>query len=64
MKSLSACRDIPVIVITGLTRGDRDAETIIRSFLETDHLPQPDAYLEKPFDNKQLVELASSLTKA
>lgn len=47
-------RDIPVIVVTGLTVDDRDMKTFIRSFLEVQHLPMPDAYLEKPVDGDEL----------
>lgn len=55
MKSNPDFRNIPVIVVTGLTRESRDNDTIIRSFLETDRLPKPDAYLEKPFEREQLL---------
>lgn len=50
LKADEAFRDIPVVVVTGLTRGDKDMENIIRSFLETENVPHPEAYLEKPVD--------------
>ena len=29
-------------------------EIVVRTFLETEHLPMPDAYLEKPVDGDEL----------
>ena len=43
-------RDIPVVVVTGLTRDDKDMENIIRSLMELEHVPHPEAYVEKPVD--------------
>ena len=43
-------REIPVVVVTGLTRDDNDMENIIRSLMELEHLPHPEAYVEKPVD--------------
>ncbi len=57
MKSHAAYRNIAVVVVTGLTRESRDNDSIIRSFLETDHLPRPNAYLEKPFEREQLLAI-------
>ena len=51
LKSEAAFKDIPVLVVTGLTRSDRTAETFIHTFLAADHVPPPQAYLEKPPDN-------------
>lgn len=42
-------RDIPVIVVTGLTREDEDMESIIRSLMELGNAPHP-TYVEKPVD--------------
>ncbi len=50
MRSKPAHRNIPVIVISGLSKGNREAETIIHTFLETGQVPEPEAYLEKPFE--------------
>ena len=54
LKSDREFRDIPVTVVTGLTVDDRDMKTFIRSFLEVQHLPMPDAYSEKPVDGDEL----------
>jgi CheY-like chemotaxis protein len=51
-----AYRDVPVIVVTGLTRDDRDMENLIRSLLEPEGVPPPQAYLEKPVDEVQLLK--------
>ena len=48
--SVGLFRDIPVVVVTGITRDDREMEAIIRSLLEPEHVPRPEAYLEKPVD--------------
>ncbi|NIM50932.1 MAG: response regulator [Gemmatimonadales bacterium] len=55
IKSQPRFRDVPLVVVTGLTVGDRDMETYIRCFLEVEHLPRPDAYLEKPVEADQLL---------
>jgi len=57
IKSRPTLEHIPVVVITGVTRDDREMETFVRSFLEVDHLPSPEAYLKKPFDNQELVNV-------
>ena len=41
---------MPVVVVTALTRNDKDMENVIRSFLEAENVPRPQAYLEKPVD--------------
>lgn len=56
LKSYEQFRDIPVVVVTGLTRDDRDMEHVIHTFLEPDGLPRPEAYVEKPVDAAHLVE--------
>jgi CheY-like chemotaxis protein len=50
LKADKAFRDVPVVVVTGLTRDDRDMENLIHSFLETEKVPYPQAYVEKPVD--------------
>ncbi len=50
LKADKAFHDVPVVVVTGLTRDDRDMETLIRSFLEAEKVPHPQAYVEKPLD--------------
>lgn len=59
MKSHDEFRRIPVVVITGVTRGDPDMETLLQSFLEVDHVPAPEARLEKPFDNQELIDIVA-----
>jgi CheY-like chemotaxis protein len=48
-------RDIPVVVITGLTPGDPDMRNIISTFLERDGIRPPHAYLEKPVSRGHLL---------
>ena len=48
--------DVPVVVVTALTRNDKEMENIIHSLLEPDNLPHPAAYLEKPVDGPRLLE--------
>ena len=55
LKSDPVFVEIPVVVVTGITKDDRDMETFVRAFLEVEHLPMPDAYLEKPVDNDDLL---------
>ena len=57
IKSRPTLEHIPVVVITGVTRDNREMENFVHSFLEVDHLPSPEAYVEKPFDNQELVEV-------
>jgi len=56
LKADEAFRDIPVVVVTGLTRGDRDMENLVRTFLETENVPHPEAYVEKPVDGPQFLK--------
>ena len=59
MKSQAPYRDIPVIVISGLFDHDAENRNIIRPFFETQKLPPPEAYVEKPLDVPGLVELVA-----
>ena len=43
-------RDIPVVVVTGLTRDEDDMKDVLRSLMDSDIAPPPDAYVEKPVD--------------
>lgn len=56
LKADEALQDLPVIVVTALTRDDRDMENLIHSLLEPDNLPHPQAYLEKPIDEPLLLK--------
>ncbi|NIA01586.1 MAG: response regulator [Bacteroidia bacterium] len=48
-------RNIPVVVVTGVTRDDQDMKNLVRSLLEPDNVPHPEAYLEKPVDGPSLL---------
>jgi len=61
LKSKAEFRQIPVIVITGLTRSDPDMSTFIHTLLERDHLPHPEAYLEKPIEQESLLQVAADV---
>lgn len=50
LKADEEFRGIPVVVVTGLTRDDREMENVIRTFLEPESIPHPEAYVEKPVD--------------
>ena len=45
IKADEAFRDIPVVVVTGITRNDKEMENIVRSLLEPDNVPHPEAYV-------------------
>ncbi len=47
--------DVPVVVVTGITR-DEDMKTLVRSLLEPDNVPHPEAYVEKPVDGPSLLK--------
>lgn len=56
IKATQGLRHVPVVVVTGLTRDDRDMENMIRAFLERDNVPHPEAYVEKPVDGAVLLK--------
>ena len=39
LKKDEKLRNIPVVVVTGVTRGDQDMKTLVRSLLEPDNVP-------------------------
>lgn len=57
LKSDPEFSEIPVVVVTGITRDDKDMENFVRTFLEVEHLPMPDAYLEKPVESENLLSV-------
>ncbi len=61
MKMSESLRDVPVVVVTGLMGNDRDASTIIRAFLEVEHLPAPAAYVDKPDVHTRLASVVRGL---
>lgn len=56
LKKDDKLRDIPVVVVTGITRDDTDMKTLVRSLLEPDNVPHPEAYVEKPVDGPSLLQ--------
>jgi len=57
MKSCEKYRHIPVVVVTGITRDDPEMSNLVESFLEIEHIPSPEAYIEKPFENQEMVDV-------
>ena len=55
LKADERFRDIPVVVVTGITRDDTEMQTLVRALLEPDNVPHPQAYLEKPVDGPSLL---------
>ena len=53
-------KDIPVIIITGVARGQRFEESMMR---KDPHIPLPDGYIEKPMKPEGLLELIGKLVK-
>ena len=60
LKSEAAYRDIPVIVVSGLFQQDSVKMNFIRRFFETEKLPPPEGYLEKPLNAGRLIELVNA----
>ena len=61
LRSMARFRDIPVVVVTGLTADDREMDQTVHTFLERDGIRPPSAYLEKPVDSKRLRETVASV---
>ena len=47
-RAMPTMRAVPVVVVTGITPGDPDMSLLVRSMLQTDSVPPPNAFLEKP----------------
>jgi len=58
LKSNEETKDIPVIIVTGVTRGERFEEQMIKKDPE---LPPPDGYIEKPMKTDALLKLIGEL---
>ena len=58
LKSDEETKDIPVIIVTGVTRGERFEEQMIRQDPE---LAPPDGYIEKPMKTDALLKLIGEL---
>ncbi|UCB48401.1 MAG: response regulator [Deltaproteobacteria bacterium] len=53
-------KDIPVIIITGVARGQRFEESMMR---KDPRIPLPDGYIEKPMKPEGLLRLVEKLLK-
>lgn len=53
-------KDIPVIIITGVARGQRFEESMMR---KDPDIPLPEGYIEKPMKPEGLLELIGKLLK-
>jgi CheY-like chemotaxis protein len=53
-------KDIPVIIITGVARGQRFEESMMR---KDPDIPLPEGYIEKPMKPEDLLELIGKLLK-
>jgi CheY-like chemotaxis protein len=53
-------KDIPVIIITGVARGQRFEESMMR---KDPDIPLPDGYIEKPMKPEGLLKLVEQLLK-
>lgn len=51
-------RDIPVIIVTGIARGGRFDDRIVR---QEEDVPPPDGYIEKPMNADQMLKMVSDL---
>ncbi len=56
-------RDVPVVVVTGLTHEDQDMANLIHSLLEPENVPHPEAYLEKPVEEAQFLKTIQETLK-
>lgn len=58
LKKNENTKDIPVIVVTGVTRGATFDDRMMR---QTEDIPPPDGYIEKPMDPVVLIKLIQSV---
>lgn len=58
LRSLEATRDIPVIIITGVSRGERFEERMLRQDPE---MSPPDGYIEKPMKAEVILKLVNKV---
>jgi CheY-like chemotaxis protein len=64
LKAQEKFRDIPVVVVTGITHDDEYMHTLVRTLLEPDDVPHPEAYLEKPVDGPSLLKTVEAALSA
>ncbi|MBW2107296.1 MAG: response regulator [Deltaproteobacteria bacterium] len=58
LKQDEATKDIPVVIVTGVTRGGGFDEHMVT---QGDELPAPDGYIEKPMNPDAVVKLIHDL---
>lgn len=51
-------RDIPVIIVTGIARGGRFDDRVVR---QEESIPAPDGYIEKPMNADQMLKMVNDL---
>ena len=61
LKSDSALRDIPVIMLTGVGEKSFSHYLKMLNIQIKESIPEPDAYMEKPLDHEKMLELAEQL---
>ena len=64
LKADRAFRDVPVVVVTGLTRDDAVMETLIRTMLDPGHVLPPHAYVEKPIEGPSFLKTIEETLEA
>ncbi len=64
LKADTTFRDVPVVVVTGLTRDDKDMDNVIHAFLEAETVPRPQAYVEKPVDGPSFLRTVEEALSA
>lgn len=64
LKADERSASIPVVVVTGISADSPDMERFVRTLLETEHLPLPDAYLEKPVAAETLLQVVGDAIRS
>lgn len=58
LKKDEATRNIPVVIVTGVTRGKDFDDLVVR---QSHDVPPPDGYIEKPMNPDAVIKLVSNL---
>jgi CheY-like chemotaxis protein len=61
LKTDSLLKNIPVIMLTAVGKKSFSHYLKMLNIQREDSIPQPDAYMEKPLDQQELLELAEKL---
>ena len=61
LRSSESLRDVPVVVVTGLTHDDPTMGSVLRVFLEPGDESGPAAYVEKPVDATAFLDTVESV---